>query len=228
MPKRTIEDKLREQEEQLGVLDKDVDYTTFVVNPDTGRYTYVSPSIKKIRGYTSEEAMNLSLKDHIAPESYSKAISMIVTAISDYEQVKDDRQTVELEMYHKDGHSIWMEVTSRIIKEHDGALKIIGVSKDITKRKVNTNDRVVLIQQLNQAMEEQKKLQEEQKRLQNENKMLRGLLPICSTCKKIRDEDGLWWALETYISSHSEAKFSHTYCPKCKDVVLKEIKEIRK
>ena len=46
-------------------------------------------------------------------------------------------------------------------------------------------------------------------------KVLRGFLPICSYCKKIRDDRGCWKQLETYISEHSEALFSHGICPAC-------------
>jgi hypothetical protein len=44
---------------------------------------------------------------------------------------------------------------------------------------------------------------------------LRGLLPICANCKKIRDDKGYWNQLESYIHDHSEAKFSHGICPGC-------------
>jgi CheY-like chemotaxis protein len=44
---------------------------------------------------------------------------------------------------------------------------------------------------------------------------LRGMLPICSNCKKIRDDKGYWNQLETYLSNHSEAVFSHGICPEC-------------
>ena len=44
---------------------------------------------------------------------------------------------------------------------------------------------------------------------------LRGLVPICSACKKIRDDKGYWNQIETYISSHTEAEFSHGICPVC-------------
>ena len=46
-------------------------------------------------------------------------------------------------------------------------------------------------------------------------KTLSGLLPICSGCKKIRDDSGYWSAIESYISQHSEAQFSHSLCPEC-------------
>lgn len=46
-------------------------------------------------------------------------------------------------------------------------------------------------------------------------KQLEGLLPICSSCKKIRDGKGYWNAVESYIQKHSEAEFSHGICPEC-------------
>ena len=44
---------------------------------------------------------------------------------------------------------------------------------------------------------------------------LSGLLPICAKCKKIRDDQGYWNQIETYIHDHSDAKFSHGICPEC-------------
>jgi hypothetical protein len=48
-----------------------------------------------------------------------------------------------------------------------------------------------------------------------ELKHLKGLLPICAFCKKIRDENERWQPLETYISEHSDADFTHSFCPDC-------------
>jgi len=49
----------------------------------------------------------------------------------------------------------------------------------------------------------------------SELKILNGLLPICMSCKKIRDDQGYWTQLESYIHKHSEAKFTHGICPDC-------------
>ncbi len=51
--------------------------------------------------------------------------------------------------------------------------------------------------------------------LVNENKTLKGFLPICASCKKIRDDQGFWNQIESYIRAHSEAEFSHSICPDC-------------
>jgi hypothetical protein len=49
----------------------------------------------------------------------------------------------------------------------------------------------------------------------NEVQLLKGLVPICASCKRIRNERGTWEVLEVYIQAHSEAKFSHGMCPEC-------------
>jgi hypothetical protein len=53
------------------------------------------------------------------------------------------------------------------------------------------------------------------KRVEEEVKALRGLLPICSYCKKIRDDKGYWKQIEVYIAANSQADFSHGLCPEC-------------
>ena len=53
------------------------------------------------------------------------------------------------------------------------------------------------------------------KKAMKEIKTLSGLLPICASCKKIRDDKGYWHQVESYISSHSEAEFTHGICPEC-------------
>jgi hypothetical protein len=51
--------------------------------------------------------------------------------------------------------------------------------------------------------------------LLKEVRVLRGLLPICSFCKRIRNKDNDWEPLEDYLTGHSEAEFSHGFCPEC-------------
>jgi len=64
-------------------------------------------------------------------------------------------------------------------------------------------------------LDERKMLLEEIQKALSEVKLLSGLLPICASCKKIRDDKGYWKRIETYISAHSEAQFTHGICPEC-------------
>ena len=54
---------------------------------------------------------------------------------------------------------------------------------------------------------------------------LTGILPICSSCKKIRDDAGDWHLVESYISNHTGAKFSHSLCPDCSAKLYPEAQE---
>lgn len=70
-------------------------------------------------------------------------------------------------------------------------------------------------QLLNAKLSELRKTNDELQQALKEIKTLQGILPICSYCKKIRDDKGSWNQLETYIHHHSEAQFSHGICPEC-------------
>ena len=73
--------------------------------------------------------------------------------------------------------------------------------KYIEERRAAEEEKEKVISQLNKALEEVKTLS--------------GFLPICAWCKKIRNSSGYWEQLEAYITSHSEAQFSHSICAEC-------------
>ena len=70
---------------------------------------------------------------------------------------------------------------------------------------------------LKREMDRRKARERELEQALREVKVLQGLLPICSHCKKIRDEQGRWHMVESYIREHSKAEFSHGICPECLD-----------
>ncbi len=82
-------------------------------------------------------------------------------------------------------------------------------NKNISKRKKIEREREKLINELQEAV--------------TKIKTLRGLLPICSGCKKIRDDKGYWNQIELYIRDHSEAEFTHGICPKCAKKIYPDI-----
>ncbi len=57
--------------------------------------------------------------------------------------------------------------------------------------------------------------------LQAEVRQLQGMLPICSYCKRIRNDDNLWTQVEAYVSEHSDADFTHGICPECEDKYIR-------
>ena len=94
------------------------------------------------------------------------------------------------------------------------ATGIHGVSRNITEQK--------------QAEEEKEKLIFELQEALSEVKTLSGLLPICSHCKKIRDDRGYWNQLETYLLDHSNALLSHSICPECAEKYYPDILKPKK
>ena len=70
---------------------------------------------------------------------------------------------------------------------------------------------------------ELKRQSRELQRAMAEVKTLRGIIPICSYCKKIRDDKGAWTQMEEYINSHSESEFSHGVCPECYKKQMEEM-----
>ena len=74
-----------------------------------------------------------------------------------------------------------------------------------------------------QTQKEQAMIIGELRKAADEIKTLRGLIPICAWCKRIRDDEGYWDQLEVYLSKHSEAVFSHGLCPDCSKAVREKI-----
>ena len=68
---------------------------------------------------------------------------------------------------------------------------------------------------IKQADAEKSKIIKELQKALDRLKTLSGMLPICASCKKIRDDKGYWNKIEAYIEKHSEAEFSHGICPEC-------------
>ena len=109
-------------------------------------------------------------------------------------------QECELRMMEKD-ISFWAHLSATATHETDGGSTCRVVMSDITDRKRSEKERELLISELTDAMMQVKKLS--------------GLLPICSYCKKVRDDKGYWNQIEAYIQDHSEAQFSHSICQEC-------------
>ena len=82
-----------------------------------------------------------------------------------------------------------------------------------------------LINALRESRKHQETLEKREMELEkalSEIKTLHGILPICSYCRNVRNDEGAWSQLEDYIANHSHTKFSHGICPKCEKIVRKE------
>ena len=70
----------------------------------------------------------------------------------------------------------------------------------------------------------QNQLRDQREEAYKRIRTLEGIIPICMGCKKIRDLGGIWQRLELYITQHSEANFSHGYCPECAEEALENLR----
>jgi len=108
-------------------------------------------------------------------------------------------ETVRL---RKDGQFIPVSVMVSPVLDTGG--KVVGASaitRDITLRKNDEAERFKLIEELTESLKQ--------------IKTLSGLLPICASCKRIRDDQGYWQQVETYLAEHTNAGFTHGICPDC-------------
>ena len=83
------------------------------------------------------------------------------------------------------------------------------LNQHIAQRRLAEAEKDTLIAELHTALDEVK--------------TLRGIIPICASCKKIRDDKGFWQQVEVYVSAHSEAMFSHGSCPECTEKIIKTL-----
>jgi PAS domain S-box-containing protein len=209
---QSMKDKLKDLEKYNNLLTENMLHSIWMIDANTLKYEYISPNIGSLGGYTANELIGQSVFIELAPESSKKAIRLLKDELSDYNRGEHTSKSIELEMIHKNGNRYWVEITAKFVEDPSDLIKIVGVTKDITARKTA----------LLQLEDQNRKLAEalaEKERLLKEIKVLQSLLPICSGCKRIRDDDNKWWPLDAYVREHTDTDFTHTICPDCKDVL---------
>jgi PAS domain S-box-containing protein len=156
-------------------------------------YLYVSPSCTSITGYSPEEFYQNN-------ELLKKIIHP--DDLTKWEThrhgvtKKGELEPVKFRLITKSGDVRWIDHVCRHVHDENGKdLGIRGSNRDVTKLEL----------------------------LKKEMKILQGFLPICASCKKIRDDKGYWSQIESYISDHSDAQFSHGICPDCAKKLYPEL-----
>lgn len=101
-----------------------------------------------------------------------------------------------------EGGRRWNSATKVPLRDQQGnVIGIVGIGRDITDRKLAEEQREKVILELQEAL--------------NKINTLKGLIPICACCKKIRDDKGYWNNVESYIQTHADVEFTHGICPDC-------------
>ncbi|HEX7555986.1 MAG TPA: PAS domain S-box protein, partial [Leptolinea sp.] len=134
--RKQVEDELLQANQKYHLISEYSNDVIWVMDVETEKFSFISPSVKKLRGYTVEEMMQQMLADVLTPESYIKIKNIMSNSIPDYGEGKPSTSFVlELDQIRKDGSIVATEVTSSLVYDDQGNLQIIGISRDITERK---------------------------------------------------------------------------------------------
>lgn len=159
-----------------------------------GWFVRVNPAFTRILGYTEEELLSRPYREFVHPEDRDSTVN-VTTEIADGKRVEH----FENRYLCKDGSWRWISWTATAAAAVDGLF--YAVARDVSAQKKETAAREELLEHLQATL--------------NQIKTLEGLLPICSWCHHIRDEEGKWGKVENYIARHTEAEFTHAICPDC-------------
>lgn len=168
--------------------------------PD-GSILEANPSACRILGRTREEILREGRQGLI--DASDPRLAILVE-----ERQRTGKTHGELRARRKDGTVFPVEISSVVFQSPQGDSRTCIIIRDISERKAAESERERLIQELQEAL--------------GRVKSLSGLLPICASCRKIRDKEGAWHNLEAYIRAHSEADFSHGICPDCRKELYPE------
>ena len=159
----------------------------------SGYFKKLSPSWERTLGFTRRELMSRPFIEFVHPDDRERTINQNAA-------VKRGGQALGFENRYlcKDGSFRWFRWNAR---PNASWSVIYSVARDVTEVKQAEEERERLVRDLQTALAEVKTLQE--------------ILPICSYCRKVRNDENYWDTVENYVSAHTSTMFSHSICPGC-------------
>jgi PAS domain S-box-containing protein len=173
-----------------------------------GLYTYASPIVERVLGYAPEEVVGKRhFYDFFHPDDRE---ALKKAALEVFERGERFREFPNRNV-HRDGQEVLIHTSGvPIVDESGNLVGYRGTDADVTQR-------------LQAEQERERMAKELQRSLAEEIQILRGIIPICASCKRIRDDAGYWQQVEVYIRDRTEAEFSHGMCPECSRAVEEEL-----
>lgn len=159
----------------------------------SGYFRRLNPAWEGVLGFSRGELMSRPSIEFVHPDDRERTLAQNQCVKSGGEA-----RAFENRYLCKDGSYrwlLWNAVTDVQRQE------IYSVARDITERKEAEALRERLVRDLQAALTEVRTLQQ--------------IMPLCSYCRKIRDDDNYWTSVETYLAQHTHAQFSHSICPDC-------------
>ena len=191
--RKFAEDALQESEERYRSLFRNNHSVMLLIDPDNADIVDANPAATAYYGWSYKEITSKKITD-----------INTLTKVRVYNEIerasKEDCRHFLFRHRLANGDIRDVEVYSGPLIIH-GRKLLYSIIHDITERKRAQEERDRLIHDLQEAM--------------SEIKTLKGILPFCSFCKKIRDDKGYWEKVDVYIRKHSQADISHGVCPEC-------------
>jgi PAS domain S-box-containing protein len=158
-----------------------------------GYFKRLNPAWEKTLGFTVEELLSRPMIEFVHPDDRERTINQNLT-------VKSGGQAVSFENRYlcKDGSHRWLLWNATADFEHR---VIYSVARDITQRRQADEEREALVRELQAALAEVRTLQ--------------AIVPICSYCRNVRDDENYWHTVEAYVAKATKTEFSHGICPSC-------------
>jgi PAS domain S-box-containing protein len=186
---------IRESETQFATIFRASPVAICITILADGRYVDANPSFLRMMEYAREELIGQSA-EALAVWATPTDQARITRTIQQQRSI----DSMELTLRAKSGTPREVLCSMELI-DRDDRWCVLSMSQDLTQQKLAATEREQLIAELREALAN--------------IRTLRGLLPICASCKKIRDDHGYWNQLESYIHQHTGVAFSHGICPDC-------------
>ena len=200
--RQRVEANLDHRENELKVLMSNLPGMAYrCFNERDWPMEFVSHGCRALTGYEASDLVGkqkMPYGDVIHPDDREQVWRDVQSAIAE-----DRPFRITYRIITASGAERWVWEQGLKIEAETGRPRIEGFITDITDLKEAEQERETLITQLRSALDE--------------IDALRGIIPICSGCKRIRDDQGYWNQIETYISERSGVDFSHGICPECRD-----------
>jgi PAS domain S-box-containing protein len=204
-------EELRTANDSLGLLMQEqkqlLDHSNdFIYRHDLqGEITFASPAVERITGFSAAE-----WRGHFAKYYTDNPANQVGRQVTEeILRTGEAAAPYRVEVRHKEGGSRWLEVSKQAYKTNGKIAGVISVARDVTGRVQLEREREKLIGDLREALDN--------------IRTLKGMLPICASCKKIRDDQGYWNQIESYIRAHTGTEFTHSICPECAHRLYPEI-----
>ncbi len=192
------QEKLRRSRESFEQLFEGAPMGMAMIGPDF-HFTRVNRALCALFGYRREELREMSFDGLIEPADLDRHLA----AGEGFFEGQAPSFKIEAQYRRKDGQAFWGSLTVERIEDSTGKmLFVLALLDDISESRRAAQERERMIAELQEALASVK--------------TLRGLIPICASCKKVRDDRGYWNQVEDYVRDRSEAAFSHGICPDCR------------